>query len=102
MNGHGTVSGRATISDVFVLSLRGRVLMSRRLTERLVRRDGVVSTSHGTIPYTGPEIVDHTDGTASLAIIVPDTVEAGCLQPGDTLTFQEPPAPARVAGAAEM
>ncbi len=102
MDGHGTVSGRAVIRDVFVLSLRGRVLVFGRLIGGLVRRGGVVSTSHGTMPYTGPEIVDHTDGTASLAIIVPDTVEAGCLQPGDTLTVQEPPAPARVAGAAEM
>ena len=102
MGAYGTVVGRAAIRDVFVLSLRGRVLVFGCLTEGLVRRGGVVSTSHGTMSYTGPEIVDHTGGTASLAIIVPDTAEAGRLQPGDTLTFHEPPAPARVAGAAEM
>lgn len=98
MDVHGAVTGRAVSRDAFVVSLRGRVLVPRCLTEGLMRQGGVVSTSQGTMSYSGPEIVDHTDGTASLAVIVPDTAAAQRLQPGDALTFHDPPAPARVAG----
>ena len=102
MDVHGAVTGRAVIRDVFVISLRGRVLVFGDLTEGLMRQGGVVSTTRGTMFYSGPEIVDHVDRTASLAIIVPDTAEARRLQPGDALTFHAPPAPARVAGRPEM
>ena len=102
MDRHGAVTGRAVIRDVFVVSLLGRALVFGDLTEGLVRRGGVVSTRQGTMPHRGPEMVDRVDGTASLAIIVPDTAAAGRLQPGDALTFHDPPAPARVAGHSEM
>lgn len=102
MDVHGAVTGQAVIRDIFAISTRGRVLVFEGLAEGLVQRDGMVSTRQGTMSYRGPEIVDHVDGTASLAIIVPETAEAGRLQPGDALAFHEPSAPARVAGHPEM
>ncbi len=81
-----------TIDAVFSVAHRGRVLAFLAPPDlTLTQRSGVVRTAQGDMPYPNFEFVNRIDRRPCLAVIVPDTPAARLLQPGESISFHQPP-----------